>query len=84
MTTLSPIGPGFLMFFQNPVPAAVSGPKGLHGGRRARRQPWTEYDGDWYPKPIVHQDQQLRVNKIMREDQEILDIIITFVTKGSQ
>ena len=86
MTMQLPIGGGFFIFFQTlpPDPPAPP-PKGLHGGRPARRQPWTEHDGDWYPKkkePVVDPDKQARIDRIMREDQEILDFIVEFLTKG--
>lgn len=39
---------------------------------------------DDYPEKKKRIKEQARIEKIMREDQEILDLIITFVTKGPQ
>ena len=86
-TGCTPQGPGFLMFFQvgDCTPSPSSAPKGLHGGNKARRQSWTEHDGDWYPKkkPVIEPEEEVNnIEQLLREDNEILDVIIKFVTKG--
>ena len=86
LNSMNGFGGGFIAFWPNgeagePEPTPVTGPRGLHGGGGGQL-PWN--GNDWYPKkkPVVDPKEQERIARIMREDQEILDFIITFVTKG--